>query len=550
MAFSSQNAENLILSLGGKGRFQLTILFLAAFTYVPLVLNHVIMAFHGSPIPHKCMVGSGSVIDTNLTSLAGPRYLTSGTEAYVTNLTHSECSTTVGYSDGQQKIIKCKSDQWKYTPKHVHRNIVSQFDLVCSKKYLVSLATTIYFTGVMLGGLVFGDLADRFGRLPVMLFTLYASIVVGLATAFSVSYAMFVCLRFVHGVLIQGLQTSAYTLLMELFGPKDRPFAGIVAELFFGVAFMVLGGLAYLLRDWQHLQIAASLVAVVTVFYPWVVPESLRWLIMKGKTEEAEKQIQRICKTNKIPFPAECWGLLKDSMAGQAKTVRQHNLTHLFRSRPMTKISLICFYLWFTMSVSYYGLTFKMTSFKGNPYLNFFISGLVESFTYLACIPLMNKFGRRKPLMYSFACGGVMCLSSGLINSFTSGLDHLVTGFALTGKCSMACCFATFFVYASELYPTAVRNIGLGAGMFFARFGSVMAPQINQWADLLLGIDGILIFGVLAVAASVLVYPLPETHQKHLADSLGEAGEPAGGAEVARLNTEEEHEMENRAVEA
>ena len=78
-----------------------------------------------------------------------------------------------------------------------------QFDLVCEDNYLASLATTIYFTGVMVGGLVFGDLADRFGRRFSMLFTLYAALVVSLVSAFSVNYIMFVCLRFVLGVLQQ-----------------------------------------------------------------------------------------------------------------------------------------------------------------------------------------------------------------------------------------------------------------------------------------------------------------------------------------------------------
>ena len=74
---------------------------------------------------------------------------------------------------------------------------------MCSYKSRASLATTIYFAGVMLGGLVFGDLADRLGRLPVLLLTIYTSVAVGVATAFSVDYIMFVVLRFVQGVLMQ-----------------------------------------------------------------------------------------------------------------------------------------------------------------------------------------------------------------------------------------------------------------------------------------------------------------------------------------------------------
>ena len=79
----------------------------------------------------------------------------------------------------------------------------TQFDLVCSKDGGASLATTLYFVGVMLGGLVFGHMADQIGRRPVLLATFLMSTVLGTVTAFSLNYVMFVSLRFVQGVLMQ-----------------------------------------------------------------------------------------------------------------------------------------------------------------------------------------------------------------------------------------------------------------------------------------------------------------------------------------------------------
>ena len=78
-----------------------------------------------------------------------------------------------------------------------------QWDLVCDHAYLSSLATTIYFCGVMIGGLIFGSLSDRWGRKPFMLFTLYSQILVGVALAFANSYPLFVLLRFILGILMQ-----------------------------------------------------------------------------------------------------------------------------------------------------------------------------------------------------------------------------------------------------------------------------------------------------------------------------------------------------------
>ncbi|RUS84929.1 hypothetical protein EGW08_007291, partial [Elysia chlorotica] len=190
------DTEKLISTLGGRGRFQNTIHLLAGFGgYVPLCFNHVIMAFHGSKIPHTCRAGADIEIGSNSSSSSG--------QAYVTNVTHGQCLTTVAYSDGQEKVLACSAGQWEYSPHYGETNIVSQFDLVCSAEYLTSMATTIYFTGVMVGGLVFGDLADRFGRRLSMMVTMFSALVVSLVSAFSVNYAMFVCLRFLLGVLQQ-----------------------------------------------------------------------------------------------------------------------------------------------------------------------------------------------------------------------------------------------------------------------------------------------------------------------------------------------------------
>ncbi|KAK3775878.1 hypothetical protein RRG08_011442 [Elysia crispata] len=522
------DTEKLISALGGRGRFQNTVHLLAGFGgYVPLCFNHVIMAFHGSSIPHKCMAGDDINIGSNST------YSSPKVQPQVTNVSHSQCFTTVTYSDGQEKVIECTSGQWEYFPQYGERNIVTQFDLVCSAEYLTNLATTIYFTGVMVGGLVFGDLADRFGRRLSMLFTMYAALVISLASAFSVNYTMFVCLRFLLGILQQGLQNAVYTLVIELFQPQHRPYAGVVVELFFSSSIMVLAGLAYGLRYWRHLQITVALIPLVTVFYPWVIPESLRWLVMKGKMEKAEKQIQRICKTNKVSFPHEVWSSAKKSKGSQAVETQQYNMTHLFRTWPLMKITLISIYLWYkitlisiylwvTIASTYYGLTFKVTSLKGNPYLNFFISGLLEVTMAALCLPIMNRFGRKKPIVVGFILCSTLCLTSGFLNSYTTGLDKLVTAFGLVGKCAGSCIFIIFFVYTTELYPTVVRNVGLGLGMFWARLGGVMAPQINQWTSVLFGFDVIYLFGTLSLIGGLIVLPLPETHQRRLPDTIEE----------------------------
>ncbi|GFN87801.1 organic cation transporter protein [Plakobranchus ocellatus] len=190
----------------------------------------------------------------------------------------------------------------------------------------------------------------------------------------------------------QGLQNAPYSLMIELFQPELRPFAGVVPEVFFAVGVVLLAALAYFLRYWRHLQIAISLIPLLMVFYPWVVSESLRWLVMKGKVDKAEKQLHRICKTNKIPYPAEIWNLLKRNNGRQSAIVlRQYNVTHLFQSWPLMKVALISSFLWFVISLNYFALSFKITSFSGNVYLNFFLSGIFELISFVISLAVMNR---------------------------------------------------------------------------------------------------------------------------------------------------------------
>ena len=104
--------------------------------------------------------------------------------------------------------------------------------MVCDKAYIAPLVTTVYFCGVMLGGVIFGGLSDRFGRKWIMLFCLYSQCLIGIGLHFVQRLVVFMGLRFVQGIVIQGLQCVSYSMIMELFCPTYRTMAGCVAEAF------------------------------------------------------------------------------------------------------------------------------------------------------------------------------------------------------------------------------------------------------------------------------------------------------------------------------
>ena len=64
---------------------------------------------------------------------------------------------------------------------------------------------------------------------------------------------------------------SFYVLLMELFVPEQRTVVAAASDACFGLSIVFLGGLAYAIPDWRHLQIAITLPSLAGISYIWRV---------------------------------------------------------------------------------------------------------------------------------------------------------------------------------------------------------------------------------------------------------------------------------------
>ncbi|XP_034339131.1 solute carrier family 22 member 3 [Magallana gigas] len=519
--------DTLLETLGKPGKYQLGIFFLLACNYFPLVFNIVIMGFFGYSPKHSCVSDiygqsgrNGSAVNGSL----APRL--------------DACSSTYFLSGGINKTVTCANDpnsHWEFYTEEREATIVSEWSLVCESKYLSKLAATIYFCGVMVGGLLFGYLADKYGRKPVMLVTLYTPILIGLGTAFSNNYYLYVALRFFMGMFLQGLQTTSYVLVMEMFLPRYRGVAGAMLEVFWGIAVLLVAPIAYLLQNWRYMQLAISLPSILAIAYIWLTPESLRWMILQKKMEPAKALVQKITKFNGLPYPTEQMDAINSHNKISTEAARQFSFFDLLQTREMRKRSLILFYLWFAVAVAYYALLLNMTSLKGNRYLTFFISALVDMVAFIAVVFIVRKCQRRIPLLVFFVIGGVACIIAGIIPFILEDKNlrgEIVTTCAIIGKFGASGVFSLTFLYTSELYPTVIRNIGMGSCAFWARLGGVVAPQILALGDLSHKSISVIIIGVITLVASILLLLLPETMATKLPDTIEEVEDKNGSDNI------------------
>lgn len=511
--------DDLLNQLGKPGRYQLLIYLLLCLNYFPISFNHLVMAFYGAKTNMRCNApdqfadmlydGVGNVGSTN-----GSVEVSVVAADICANIPTNNTSPDVTSSG------TCPYG-WSFDVADGETNIITEWNLTCGSSYLRNLATTIYFLGVMVGGIVYGFLADEFGRRPVFLSTLSLPIIVGAFISYSQNYVMFVLLRFVQGILMQGLQNTTYVLIMELLVPRYRTYAGAIVEVFWACGIMTLAGIAYFIQDWRLIQLAITIPSVLTITYFWIIPESLRWLYLKRKFTAATTIVRHISKFNHIEYPEETVSAVEWHYEIQLKqSSHQFTVIDLIKTPIIRRRSIILFYIWMVLAVCYYGLSFNVTSLAGNKYLNFFIAGAVELPAYIAAIYILERFGRKRPLCIYFLIGGAICIIAGIIQLCDSSLSKWATALALCGKFAMAGAFSGLFLHASELFPTAIRNVGIGACAFWLRFGGVLAPQVLLLGEYTFQQLPVIIFGVLSISAGVLTLLLPETLNQKLPDTI------------------------------
>ncbi|KAK7503285.1 hypothetical protein BaRGS_00005550 [Batillaria attramentaria] len=432
-----------------------------------------------------------------------------------------------------------KCDRWVYDTSLFSKTAITEFDLVCDDSLLGSHSQTSQMVGYFIGVLVFGAIGDKFGRKTAMYLSVLVYIVGGIGLAWSPSYAVFVVLRFFNGASSAGAYTAACVLSLEMVGPNKRLWVGVLIHGTFAAGAVVLDFMAYFIRDWTLLTIVATSPAIFALSYWWLIPESPRWLIKKGRTEEADRILRKMAKFNGTHFPedlmqqqavsekepAEKSDAEGDDTAGKTQGVLRDFL-RMFTYRVLLIRNLVLFLNWFAVSMSYYGLSFTADQLAaGDIFTNFLLSMSMDLPANVLVLLLLDRWGRRPLHTVSMVMGGVACLIGVLTTMVAPDEYQWVTVVvAMLGKMGSSAGFILVYIYASELFPTTVRSAGMGVSSAMARLGSIVASYVQHGSLELGGAPGkclpLLVFGAVCLGAGLLTLLLPETLHKDLPDTV------------------------------
>ncbi|XP_039478064.1 solute carrier family 22 member 15 [Oreochromis aureus] len=407
-------------------------------------------------------------------------------------------------------------------------SIVTEWFLIKQQAYKVSLAGSLFFAGLLIGNVVFGPLSDKIGRRPVYLTGLFFEVVFGYVTAFAPSYEVFAASRFLVGLMNGGIGLVCFVLTQEYVGKSYWAMTGTLTSMTFAVGIALFGALGYLIQPWRNLATAANSSGVLFFLLSVSLPESPRWLYSQGRAERAEEVLRFMASRNGNAVKHLMLQRVGVSKAGNHKS-RGAGVLQLIIHPVLRLRTMVLMYVWYACSLVYYGLTLGAGETSGSRYVNVAMYGLVELPAYPLCIYFINKHwaGRRKS-MASFLClAGSACLCTTFIPE-NAGALLSVTSLALVGKLMVSAAFNIAYVYTSELYPTVIRNAGLGVCSMSCRVGGILAPFVPSMRALHTSMP-FTVFCLSGLSAGCLGLLLPETLNRPAAETLEELGSPGLG---------------------
>lgn len=529
--------------IGHWGKWQLILMISVVYINIPAAWYNLGMAFLAPKVDHWCLkpLEYSNMTTEEWKNFSLPMEFDNGKQVY------SKCEMYNLSMVANRTRIPCTS--WEYDHSFYKSTIVEKWDLVCKRSWLASLAQSMYFFGFLVTVFGAGQLSDKFGRKPILYLCIAWTFFFGMICTFSQNFWLFAICRFFLSLGRASTFLIIYVLLMEVVGKEYRLIVGLFDKFGWALGQMILPGIVWLFRDWFYLELISALPYVIILPLWWVSPESPRWLLSQGRVDEAEKIIIKASNRNNIKIEnlKERLKILSIKIAkeSEGKDNRRVTFLDIMKCPNLRRLSLILYVVWISNVLSFYGLSFSADDIGVNVLLFFFLAALVEIPAGIFYYYIQRLIGRRYTQIAAMTVTGVACL---VAIAVPRDIPIVLTALAVISKFSISVSFTSMYLLSSEIYPTVVRNVGLGSCSMMGRIGAIAAPFMKEAAEYVHRALPLALFGVISLIGAVLVLFLPETKDMDLTDTLAQ-GEIVGSHTLhvlARKSENEERPHQNK----
>lgn len=350
--------------------------------------------------------------------------------------------------------------------------------------------------GTILGALTAGRPSDRYGRKKVLLVIGILYFVSALGSALVDNWYLFLLFRFLGGIGVGGASVTAPIYTAEISPPRLR--GRLVGLVQFNVVLGIL--LAYLSNffiarsmepgvAWRWMFGVEALPAAIFILLVFTVPESPRWLFLKGRTEQARANMNRLAAS-----PQEADELeheIQDAVADLAQdTAKVRFFVPQYRRVILLAVAIAAFnQLSGINAIMYYAPDiFRMAGAgEDSAFLQSIAVGGMNLVATMVALTVIDKFGRRK-LMLIGSIGYLISLGVIAFLFFTQGDNFSSTGSSLVLASLLLFIAAHAFgqgsviwVFISEIFPNRVRARGQALGSFTHWFAAALISWTFPW---------------------------------------------------------------------
>lgn len=340
----------------------------------------------------------------------------------------------------------------------------------------MGLIGSIGLIGMALGAVISGTVADRIGRKKVFTITVLLYSIASAFCALSWNYQSLLVFRFLVGFGLGGELPVAATLVSEYAPSRVRGRFIVLLESFWGLGWIVAACIAYFfipVYGWRMAFLIGALPALYVCLIRLHMPESVRYLLTRGRVDEARQIVLSLEKQLHVP------SALFTGETETAPVVAKASFRELWK-KPFMSRTIMLWLVWFGINFSYYGIFMWLPSLvfqQGFTVVKTFeyvlIMTLAQLPGYYCAAWLVDKIGRKYTL-------SAFLLFSGVASYF---FGHASTAATLMMWGSVMSFFnlgawGVLYTYTPEQYPTAIRALGSGWAAGFGRFGGMAAPMM------------------------------------------------------------------------
>ena len=336
------------------------------------------------------------------------------------------------------------------------------------------------FAGLWVGVVLFGHMADRYGRRPVFTWSLVWYVACSAIMAFQHSGEMLNVWRFIAGVGFAVQLVTIDTYISELIPGAERGRAFSVNQFITFAVVPVVALLAWLLvplsplgiDGWRWVVLIGSLGAVLVWLLVQGIPESPRWLALQGRTDEAEAIMaaieQRVVAETGKPLPPA-------ALAHAEETGRGH-FAEIF-SRQYRKRTLMLSVFNMAQVIGFYGFAAWVPTLliaRGITVTHSleysFIIAIANPLGPLLGVLFADRIERKLQIMLGLVVMGLSMLAFAMANN-PAALIALGVVFTLAANVMSY----AYHNYQAELYPTRIRSRAVGFVYSWSRIAAAFA---------------------------------------------------------------------------